>query len=59
MAQASDVAIPNASQLIFNAIVESANIVKCNVVAKHFRNLHLFGVVNLAALPLQQSFNYV
>ena len=38
MAQAKDVAIPNASQLILNAIVQTANILNCNNVAKYIRN---------------------
>jgi UDP-N-acetylglucosamine:LPS N-acetylglucosamine transferase len=43
MAQAKDVAIPNASQLILNAILEAANVHKCNVVAKYFTKHHHFG----------------
>jgi len=52
MAQASDVAIPKASQLILNAIVEAANIFKCNLVAKYFKKWELWSMVNLATLPL-------
>jgi hypothetical protein len=37
MAQATDVVIPNASQLILIDMFRRANIHKCNFVAKYFR----------------------